>query len=137
MYMLRLWKNAQWETVVVDDFFPVLDNKFKPTKCAGAAFAYSSNFEELWVPLIEKAFAKYHGGYASLEAGTVPMGLTDLTGGPSEEVRAGSGGGGVCVCVCVCVCVRVWWFWWSLWARWWDQGRGAAMTTARFADLLG
>ena len=87
MYMVRLWKNAQWETVVVDDFFPVLDNKFKPTKCAGAAFAYAPNFEKLWVALLEKAFAKYHGGYAALETGTVPMGLTDITGGPSEEVR--------------------------------------------------
>jgi hypothetical protein len=86
LYQLRLYKNAQWETVVLDDYFPVLDIKYKATKCAGAAFAYSEDMSEIWVPLIEKAFAKYYGSYAALEQGYVHHALADLTGGDAEEV---------------------------------------------------
>lgn len=85
-YAVRIFKNCQWETVIVDDYFPVLADSFKTTACAGAAFAHSKDFEELWVPLLEKAFAKYYGGYASLERGYVHHALKDLTGYDSEEI---------------------------------------------------
>ncbi|KAJ0397281.1 hypothetical protein P43SY_006541 [Pythium insidiosum] len=86
-YALRLFKNAQWETVIVDDFFPVLaDPAAKTTPSAGAAFAHSPDFEELWVPLVEKAFAKYYGGYAALEHGYVQDALKALTSYDSEEI---------------------------------------------------
>lgn len=85
-YAMRMFKNCQWETVIVDDHFPVLADSFKSTPCAGAAFAHSKDFEELWVPLLEKAFAKYYGGYASLEHGYVHHALKDLTGYDSEEI---------------------------------------------------
>lgn len=86
-YAVRLFKNCQWETVVVDDHFPVLaDPAAKATPCAGAAFAHSKDFEELWVPLLEKAVAKYYGGYAALERGYVHHALKDLTGFDSDEI---------------------------------------------------
>ena len=31
-YGVRLWVNAQWETVVVDDFLPVISDEYKHTK---------------------------------------------------------------------------------------------------------
>lgn len=86
MYLMRLYKNAQWEHIVLDDYFPVLDIKYKATKCGGGAFAYSEGFDEIWVPLIEKAFAKYYGSYAAIEQGYVHHALQDLTGGDSEEI---------------------------------------------------
>jgi hypothetical protein len=87
VYMVRLYKNAQWETVTVDDFFPVLDtDAYGDSDSAGAAFAYSKGFQELWVPILEKAYAKYHGGYSALEFGYVHHALHDLTGGDSEEI---------------------------------------------------
>ncbi|TYZ68723.1 hypothetical protein PybrP1_001158, partial [[Pythium] brassicae (nom. inval.)] len=85
-YAVRIFKNCQWETVVVDDHFPVLADTFKSAPCAGAAFAHSKDFEELWVPLLEKAVAKYYGGYAALERGYVHHALKDLTGFDSEEI---------------------------------------------------
>ncbi|CAK4571432.1 unnamed protein product [Aphanomyces euteiches] len=85
-YAIRLFKNSQWETVIVDDYFPVLDDRHKMDVSAGAAFAHSRHFEELWVPLLEKAYAKYYGGYAALEQGFVHHALEALTGFASEEI---------------------------------------------------
>ena len=56
--------------------------------------AHSHNFQELWVPLIEKAYAKYYGSYAFLERGAVHLALEDLTGGQSEEIFLSSAGRG-------------------------------------------
>ncbi|QIW99603.1 hypothetical protein AMS68_005121 [Peltaster fructicola] len=37
--------------------------------------------DETWVPLIEKAYAKAHGDYATIEGGYASEGIEDLTGG--------------------------------------------------------
>ncbi|KAF8512331.1 hypothetical protein JB92DRAFT_2928993 [Gautieria morchelliformis] len=49
-------------------------------------FAKSTQENETWVPLIEKAFAKFHGDYASLSSGFAFQALEDLTGGVSQIV---------------------------------------------------
>ncbi|KAA0150485.1 hypothetical protein FNF29_05288 [Cafeteria roenbergensis] len=138
MYAVRFWKNAQWETVVVDDYFPVVydvdadgtagiddedneddededeeeaaeggggrragggasrvgpklsemdaDTLAVVRRGRGVAFAHASEMSEIWVPILEKAYAKYHGSYAALETGFVQHALTDLTGADAEEV---------------------------------------------------
>lgn len=43
-------------------------------------FAKSRTNNETWVPLIEKAYAKLHGDFASLEGGYTSEGVEDLTG---------------------------------------------------------
>lgn len=40
---------------------------------------------EIWVLLIEKAYAKFHGGYYQLRGGFVNEALLDLTGCPSTS----------------------------------------------------
>jgi hypothetical protein len=40
----------------------------------------------MWVPLVEKAYAKLHGCYEVLKGGSVPYALADLTVGESENV---------------------------------------------------
>ena len=47
---------------------------------ASLLFAKSGLEEETWVPLIEKAYAKFFGNYSHLEGGWSREGIEDLTG---------------------------------------------------------
>ncbi|KAK3030483.1 hypothetical protein RJ639_038789 [Escallonia herrerae] len=70
---------GEWVPVVVDDWIPC-ESPGKP------AFATSRKGNELWVSLLEKAYAKLHGSYEALEGGLVQDALVDLTGGAGEEI---------------------------------------------------
>jgi hypothetical protein len=85
-YAVRLFKNGQWETVIVDDYFPCLADNQADSTSAGAAFAHSEAFEETWIAILEKAFAKYHGSYAALEHGFTHFALEELTGGEADAI---------------------------------------------------
>jgi hypothetical protein len=62
--------------VVVDDLFPCDGNrKF--------LFSQGAN-NQLWVSILEKAYAKMYHSYAALDGGSVTRSLTDLTGAPCE-----------------------------------------------------
>ena len=53
--------------------------------CAGAAFAHSDHMEEIWIALLEKAFAKMRGNYWAIGDGGQPGdALFALTGAPSK-----------------------------------------------------
>ncbi|KAL0942135.1 calpain-like protein [Colletotrichum truncatum] len=49
-------------------------------------FAQCENPNETWLPLLEKAFAKAHGDYASIEGGFTGEAIEDLTGGVTSEI---------------------------------------------------
>ena len=46
----------------------------------GLHFAKSGTTGETWVPLIEKAYAKLHGDFATLDGGSMSEAIEDLTG---------------------------------------------------------
>ncbi|KAJ0396233.1 hypothetical protein ATCC90586_006167 [Pythium insidiosum] len=49
-------------------------------------FAKCADSNETWLPLLEKAYAKAHGDYSSIEGGFTGEGVEDLTGGVTSEI---------------------------------------------------
>ena len=81
IYKIRLCKNGEWVVVTVDDYIPCF---YK----GGPIFSRASG-DELWVLLLEKAYAKLHGHYYSLRYGFTHHGLMDLTGCPTKSINFG------------------------------------------------
>jgi hypothetical protein len=80
IYRMRICKNGWWQVVVMDDLLPT--NRDVPV--------YAKNREEpneLWVSMIEKAYAKLHGSYAAIRAGDPAQAMSDLVGGPYMRFR--------------------------------------------------
>jgi len=77
IYKVRLCKNGEWREVILDDYFPCYPN-------GGPMFAKSQGVE-MWMLLIEKAYAKLHGGYKTLTGGSPHEALADLTGCPTTS----------------------------------------------------
>ena len=79
IYGMRICKNGEWKEVVVDDYIP----------CYKGDPAFSkANGNELWVILLEKAWAKLHGNYERIEAGFAENVMRDLTGAPTEVIES-------------------------------------------------
>eukprot|EP01129_Flabellula_baltica_P016956 TRINITY_DN9254_c0_g1_i1.p1 TRINITY_DN9254_c0_g1~~TRINITY_DN9254_c0_g1_i1.p1 ORF type:complete len:998 (+),score=248.60 TRINITY_DN9254_c0_g1_i1:24-2996(+) len=74
----RFWKDGEWKLITVDDRIPC--------KRGRPCFARCRDLNELWVPLVEKAYAKLHGSYENIESGIINNALVDLTGEPSESM---------------------------------------------------
>lgn len=79
-YGIALNKVGNWEMFVVDDHLPIIEEKGKEKLLGANALNH-----ELWVSLLEKAYAKMYKSYDNIGAGgDVSHALTDLTGAPSE-----------------------------------------------------
>lgn len=74
-----VWLNffGEWTLYTIDDIFPCFKNQ--------PAFS-KSNGDELWVILLEKAYAKAYGSYEIIEGGNPSTALKDLTGAPGENL---------------------------------------------------
>jgi calpain-15 len=75
IYTVRFCKGGEWVTVTIDDYFPCF--------LMGQPIFSRSNGNELWVLILEKAYAKLHGSYYALRGGWVNEGMIDLTGCPT------------------------------------------------------
>ena len=77
IYQIRFFINGMETPVVVDDYLPVKQD-------GTPAFATSRD-GELWVSLLEKAWAKLHGSYARMEGGLPSHAAIHLAGVPAES----------------------------------------------------
>jgi hypothetical protein len=90
IYVCRFFKDCSLMFVVIDDRIPV---KVKDGK---VIFGQCKDPNELWVPLIEKAYAKLHGCYKALIGGYSHFALGDMTGFPPHAIILKKGFLGYC-----------------------------------------
>ena len=74
-YRMRLSKNGVWQELTIDDYMPC--------HLEGAPLFTRSHGNELWVLLLEKAYAKLHGCFDNLREGSPNEALQDFTGMPT------------------------------------------------------
>lgn len=72
-YEVLLFVDGEWQIVLVDDFFPY-------EKGTQSLSFTKVNGTEMWVILLEKAWAKINGGYANIVLGLVSDAFQALTG---------------------------------------------------------
>ena len=83
-YCVALCVMGVWEEIIIDDSFPCSKVSKKP--------CFSDSLKkELWVLLIEKAFAKISGGYSNLFGGLDSEAMYMLTGAPTAMFRFDEG----------------------------------------------
>uniref|UniRef100_A0ACB8FS64 Uncharacterized protein n=1 Tax=Sphaerodactylus townsendi TaxID=933632 RepID=A0ACB8FS64_9SAUR len=76
----QFWQFGKWVEVVVDDQL-LLDETGKTLK-----YGRSTDENEFWMPLLEKAFAKLNGSYEAIIRGFARNAFVDLTGGIGETI---------------------------------------------------
>eukprot|EP00106_Octopus_bimaculoides_P008704 XP_014776146.1 PREDICTED: calpain-A-like [Octopus bimaculoides] len=82
IFRFNFWWYGEWKEVVVDDRLPV------DTNTQELLYAHNtSEPDEFWVCLLEKAYAKLVGCYENLIGASTGFGTVLLTGGVSEYIR--------------------------------------------------
>lgn len=78
LFHFQFFKAETKVDIVVDDWVPVVGNA--STSSLSLACLHNQDPSDAWAALLEKAYAKLHGGYAQLLGGSMRYALEDLTG---------------------------------------------------------
>ena len=72
---MRISKNGVWNELTIDDYMPC--------SLEGPPLFKRTHGNELWVLLLEKAYAKLHGSFMNIAHGHPNEALQDFTGFPT------------------------------------------------------
>ena len=84
IYGVNLWSLSVPHTIIIDDWLPLKEDRRGNLT---TLFAKVSEDGSLWAPLLEKAFAKYHGNYQHIAGGDTRIALKTLAGAPSFKIE--------------------------------------------------
>jgi len=74
IYTVKFWKQDKWVYINIDDRIPC-DMSGSPL------YSRCQDPNQVWVMVLEKAYAKLHGSYLNIENGLIEDALIELTGG--------------------------------------------------------
>ncbi|CAG9328628.1 unnamed protein product [Blepharisma stoltei] len=80
LYAVQFCVDGEWKEIEIDDYLPC------GSATSGPCFSKASG-NELWVPLLEKAWAKVLGSYERVESGNSVDAFRDLTGAPTQQYK--------------------------------------------------
>ncbi|CAG8978983.1 hypothetical protein HYALB_00011027 [Hymenoscyphus albidus] len=91
LYLVRPDYDESWNERILIDVHSRIDpqeeyRKLYQSNSSALYFAHCENPNETWLPLLEKAYAKAHGDFESIEGGWTGEGLEDLSGGVTTEL---------------------------------------------------
>ena len=78
LHRFKFFKLGKFADVIIDTRFPSGESDR----------AFSSGTHEWWIPLVEKAYAKFSGSYKNIIGGLPGWGLVELTGGVAIQSSA-------------------------------------------------
>ncbi|EGR31956.1 hypothetical protein IMG5_099180 [Ichthyophthirius multifiliis] len=79
VYCVKICHKGYWKEVIVDQFIPCLNSTKQPAFTRGVD-------GEIWVMILEKAWAKLYGSYDNIESGLTRECLHDLTCAPTQTI---------------------------------------------------
>jgi len=85
VFTCRFYKDGDWREVTTDTRIPYGGGE-AGGPYAKPVYGRCRDTNEVWVPFLQKAYAKLHRNYEALDGGSIAEALVDLTGGSSEKM---------------------------------------------------